>query len=118
MPFDAETRTSPPGAATSTVVPKFEKYERPPDRFTEATVTTPVQLAGVALEAFMFSLPAATITEAPRERAELMAFCVVVSQLPVPPSEMLITLAGLALAGTPDTEPPDTQMMASAMSEV
>ena len=80
MPLADELRMSPPGAATSTVLPKFEKYERPPERFTEATVTTPEQLAGVELEAFMFSLPAATITEAPRERAELMAFCVVVSQ--------------------------------------
>ncbi len=58
------------------------------------------------------------MTEAPRERAELMALWVVVSQAPMPPSEMLNTLAGLALAGTPDTVPPELQMMASAMSEV
>ena len=48
------------------------------------------------------------MTDAPRERAELMAFCVVVSQAPLPPSEMLSTLAGLAFAGTPETVPPDS----------
>ena len=58
------------------------------------------------------------MTDAPRERAELMAFCVVVSQAPLPPSEMLSTLAGLAFAGTPETVPPEVQTMASAMSEV
>ena len=50
--------------------------------------------------------------------ATLLAFCVVVSQAPMPPSEMLSTLAGFAFAGTPDTLPPELQMMASAMSEV
>src|SRR5689334_1120573 len=118
MPFEAELRMSPPGAATSTLVPKLEKYERPPERFTEATVTTPEQFAGASCEALWFSLPAATMTLAPRERAELMAFCVVVSQEPMPPSEMLTTLAGLAFAGTPETVPPVTQMIASAISEV
>src|SRR5689334_6604469 len=118
MPFEAELRMSPPGAATSTLVPKFEKYERPPLRFTAATVTTPEQFAGVSCDALWFSLPAATMTLAPRERAELMAFCVVVSQLPMPPSEMLSTLAGFAFAGTPDTVPPDDHTIASAMSEV
>ncbi len=29
-----------------------------------------------------------------------------------------MTLAGVALAGTPATEPPDAQVMASTMSEV
>src|SRR3954465_1355299 len=106
MPLDAEVRMSPPGAATSTLVPKFEKYERPPERFTDATVTTPEQFAGVSCEALWFSLPAATMMLAPRERAELMAFCVVVSQAPMPPSEMLITLTGLAVAGTPLPPPP------------
>jgi hypothetical protein len=48
----------------------------------------------------------------------LIAFCVVVPQLPPPPSEMLSTLAGLAFAGTPETVPPEVQTMASAMSEV
>src|ERR1044072_2374513 len=100
------------------MVPKFEKYERPPERLTDATVTTPEQFAGESSEAFRFSLPAATMTDAPRERAELRAVCVVVSQAPSPPSVMLITFAGFALAGTPETLPPDTQMMASAMSEV
>src|SRR5688572_33289839 len=118
MPLVDDTRTSPPGAATSTVAPKFEKYDRPPERFTEATVTTPEQFAGEKLPALALLLPAATITEAPRVRAELIAFCVVLSQPPSPPSEMLITFAGLALAGTPDTVPPEVHTMASAMSEV
>ena len=39
-------------------------------------------------------------------------------QLPVLPSERLITRAGLAFAGTPETLPPEAQTMASAMSEV
>jgi hypothetical protein len=64
------------------------------------------------------SLPAATTTTAPRERALLIAFCVVLSQAPVPPSDRLSTRALLALAGTPVTVPPEAQTMASAMSEV
>ena len=83
-----------------------------------ATVTTPEQFAGEKLDALALLLPAATTTDAPRERAELIAFCVVVPQDPPPPSEMLITLAGLAFAGTPATAPPDAQTIASAMSEV
>ena len=108
----------PPGAATSTVAPKFEYEALPPLRPTAATVTTPVQLAGEKFAALALLLPAATITDAPRERAEVMALCVVESQEPPPPSEMLSTLAGLAFAGTPDTEPPDVHTMASAISEV
>src|SRR5262245_36463843 len=108
----------PPGAATSTVAPKLEYEALPPLRPTAATVTTPLQLAGEKFAALALLLPAATTTEVPRERAELIAFCVVVSQAPPPPSDMLMILAGLALAGTPDTVPPDAQMMASAMSEV
>ena len=87
-------------------------------RSVAATVTTPAQLAGLELLALMFSLPAATMTTVPRERALLIAVWVVVPQAPPPPSDMLITRAGLALAGTPLTVPPDDQMIASAMSEV
>jgi hypothetical protein len=58
------------------------------------------------------------MTDAPRERAELMAFCVVAPHDPPPPSEMLSTLAGLAFAGTPETVPPDVHTIASAMSDV
>ena len=70
----------PPGAATSTVAPKFEYDALPPLRPTAATVTTPVQFAGEKLAALALLLPAATITDAPRDRAELMAFCVVAPQ--------------------------------------
>ncbi len=108
----------PPGAATSTVAPKFEYDALPPLRPVAATVTTPEQFAGEKLAALALLLPAATTTDAPRERAELIAFCVVAPQDPPPPSEMLSTFAGLALVGTPDTVPPDTQTIASAMSEV
>ena len=61
--------------------------------------------------ALSLSLPAATTITVPLARAVLMAFCVVVSQAPEPPSDMLITLAGLALAGKPETLPPEAQMM-------
>ena len=79
---------------------------------------TPEQLAGEKPEALALLLPAATTTTVPRLRAELMAFCDVVSHAPPPPSDMLITRAGLALAGMPETVPPEAQMMPSAMSEV
>ena len=83
-----------------------------------AIVTTPLQLAGFEFEAFWFSLPAATITEAPRLRAVSIADCVVDPQAPPPPRLRFSTSAGLALAGTPLTDPPAAQMMPSAMSEV
>jgi serine protease len=50
--------------------------------------------------------------------AEVIALCVVESHDPPPPSEILSTLAGFALAGTPETVPPEVQTIASAMSEV
>jgi hypothetical protein len=90
----------------------------PPLRPVAATVTTPEQFAGEKFDAFALLLPAATITDAPRDLAELIAFCVVAPHDPPPPSEMLRTFAGLAFAGTPDTAPPDVHTIASAMSEV
>ena len=39
-------------------------------------------------------------------------------QDPLPPRLMLMTRAGLALAGTPETLPPEDQTIASTMSEV
>jgi hypothetical protein len=43
---------------------------------------------------------------------------VVASQAPPPPSDRFSTRALLALAGTPETVPPDDQVIASAMSDV
>ena len=62
-------------------------------------------------------LPAATTTVVPRLRAPLMAACVDVRHEPAPPSDMLITVAGVALAGTPATLPPDAHSIAASMSE-
>src|SRR5689334_16095020 len=104
MSFDAETTGfSPPGAASSTTVPKLENDDLPPERFTDATDTAPSQLAGAKSQPSSPSLPAPAITDAPIERAELMALCTVVLQPPGAPNEMLITLAGLAFAGVPCT---------------
>ena len=47
-----------------------------------------------------------------------MALCVVELHEPLPPKLMLITSAGLAFAGTPDTEPPEAQIIPSAISDV
>ena len=79
---------------------------------------TPEQLAGEKFAALALLLPAATTTTVPRPRAPLMAACVVLSQLPPPPSDMLITRAGFGLAGRPLTVPPEAQVMPSAMSLV
>jgi hypothetical protein len=83
-----------------------------------ATVTTPLQLAGVDVLALVFSLPAATMTTAPRARAVSIAACVVLSQAPVPPRDRLSTRAGVAFAGMPLTLAPEAHRMPSAMSEV
>ena len=87
-------------------------------RVVAATATTPAQLAGLKFAALAAELPAATTTTAPRAMAPLTAACVVVSQAPPPPSDRLITRAGVALAGAPATVPPEAQVIASAMSEV
>jgi hypothetical protein len=79
---------------------------------------TPEQFAGLTFAAFWFSLPAAITTTVPRDRAELIAFWVVVSHAPWPPKDKLITRATLVLAGTPLTLPPEAHTIASAMSEV
>lgn len=63
------------------------------------------------------SLPAATTTVVPRFTAAVMALWVAEVQAPLPPRLMLMTLATLALAGTPETVPPEAQVMASMMSE-
>ncbi len=78
---------------------------------------TLLQLAGEALDTFILSLPAAITTTEPRDTALLIAFWKVLPHEPLPPRLRLMTLAGVALAGTPLTLPPDDQTMASAMSE-
>src|SRR4051794_20529221 len=45
-----------------------------------------------------------------------MAFWYVAPQVPLPPRLMLMTLAGVGLAVMPETEPPEAQVIASAMS--
>src|SRR5688500_12601468 len=56
------------------------------------------------------------MTTVPRPTALLIAFWYVLSHEPPPPSDMLMTFAGVGLAGMPLTVPPDAQMIASAMS--
>ena len=65
-----------------------------------------------------FSLPAATTTVVPREIAPLIAWEYSLVHGPSPPSDMLMTFAGVGLAGTPGTLPPDAQVMAVTMSEL
>ena len=118
MPLAVPLAVSPPGAAISTVAPKFEYGARAPARVVAATVMTPLQLAGVKPLELAFELPAATTTTVPRERAPSMAVCMAMPHAPEPPRLRLITSAGVGLAGTPLTLPPDAHTTASAMSAV
>src|SRR5687767_1719679 len=118
MPLAVPLAVPPPGAAISTLAPKLEYGARPPWRVVAATVTTPAQLAGVKPLALAFELPAATTTIVPRDRAPSMAFCIEMPQEPEPPRLRLMTSAGVWLAGTPLTLPPEAQTTASAMSAV
>ena len=81
-----------------------------------ATVMTPMQLAGLKLEALPFELPAATTTTAPSAIAAFTAFCPAALQPPLPPRLRLSTRAGLALIGRPATAPPAAHTIASLMS--
>src|SRR5690349_14664704 len=110
-------RMSPPGAVMSTADPKFEYGARAPVRPLAATATTLRQLAGLDVDAWAVSFPAAATTSEPRAVAASMALWNVAGQAPAPPRLRLITRAGFGLAGTPATLPPEAQMMASAMSE-
>ena len=80
--------------------------ERLPDLLVAATVITPLQLAGLDVDAFLLEFPAATITTAPSPVAVLIAACVVNKQEPEPPRLRLSTRAGLGLEGAPGTAPP------------
>ena len=83
-----------PGAATIAAWPKFEKLARPPSWLRATTGITPAQFAGYAPETSMSSFPADTTTIAPWPRAAVIAACIVVPQLPRPPRERLMILAG------------------------
>ena len=90
----------------------------PPLRPVAATVTTPLQLAGANWLASKLLLPAAAITTVFLLRAAFMAFCNVVLQAFAPPKLILITRAGVGLAGTPVTLLPLAHKIPSAISEV
>ncbi|KRA14875.1 hypothetical protein ASD69_18540 [Lysobacter sp. Root604] len=77
-----------------------------------------LQPAGEAPLTSILLLPAAATTMEPLATAVLTAACQVgvSEQGKSPPSERLITSAGLALAGAPATLPPEAQTMPSAMS--
>ena len=96
----------------------MEKDARAPALVVAATVTTPVQFAGVKLDASALLLPAATTTTVPRVRASLMAVWLAVPHPPLPPSDILITRLGVGFSGTPGTVPPEAQVMPATMSEV
>ncbi|MNV86946.1 hypothetical protein D3C71_1810210 [compost metagenome] len=81
------------------------------------TATTLAQLAGRKLDALEAELPAATTTVVPRDTAPLIASWYSASHAPPPPRLMLMTSAGLALAGMPATVPPEAHVIASAMSD-
>ncbi len=87
-----------------------------PAEVVAATAITLAQLAGNEPDTLAALVQAGTTTAVPRETAPLIALCIVDEQLP-PPSDMLMTSATLALAGTPLTQPPDAQRMASAISD-
>src|SRR4051812_16603291 len=101
--------SAPPGAAISTDAPQLVYDARCPSCPTAATVMTPLHPAGEKPLASALLLPAATTTTVPRERAPLIAVCMLVSHVPLPPRLKLRTRAGLGLAGTPGTAPPEPQ---------
>ncbi len=80
-----------------------------PVRLVAATEMTLLQLPGEWFATLSLSLPAATTTVVPRFTAAVMALWVAEVQAPSPPRLMLMTLATLELAGTPDTVPPDAR---------
>ena len=89
---------SEPGANTSTQVPKLEKLDRASVRVVLPTVMALTARAGETLQAFWFSLPAATTMVTPRETARWTASSVA-CEAP-PPRLMLATAGATALAAT------------------
>src|SRR5687768_10959123 len=75
-----------------------------------------LQLPGWKPEESALSLPAAMITVEPAATAASIALWVESRQLPGPPSDRLITFAGLRLLGMPAIGRPAAQRMASLMS--
>src|SRR5688572_13657004 len=107
----------PPGAATSTTLPKLEKPDSAPVGPTDETVMTSLQLAGEKPAASAEELPAETTTLVPRPFAAVYAACSATLHAPPPPRLRLMTSAGVALAGTPATVPPEAHVTASMMSD-
>src|SRR5215217_9542976 len=87
-----------PGAYASTQLPQLLKLDLASLLVLEAVVNTPEALAGETLQAFWFSLPAATARNTP-ELARLFAAVFSVDESP-PPSDMLATAGLTALART------------------
>src|SRR5215212_4511450 len=80
-----------PGAKMSTHVPKFEKDERASELVVEPTVMAAGVRAGETLQAFWFSLPAATAKVTPALMALLTA---VSSAEEAPPPRLMLATAG------------------------
>src|SRR3569623_326409 len=117
VPALSVERMPTPGAATSILSPKLENEASLPPLVSAATATTLLQPAGTKFFTSALELPAAATTTVPALTALLIAFCIATPQLAWPPRLILITLAGLGLAGTPATLPPAAQVMASEISE-
>src|SRR3954468_24757784 len=104
-----------PGAKMSTHVPKFEKDERASVEVVEPTVMAAAVRAGETLEAFWFSLPAATAKTTPALMALLTA---VSSAEDAPPPRLMLATAGstrldasqLTPEMTPEVEPDPWQL--------
>src|SRR3712207_9173664 len=80
-----------PGAKMSTQVPKFEKEERASLEVVEPTVIAAAVRAGETLQAFWFSLPAATAKTTPALIAPLTAES---SAEDAPPPRLMFATAG------------------------
>src|SRR5690606_31708954 len=99
-----------PGAKRSTQLPQLEKLERASELVVEPTVIAAAARAGETLQAFWFSLPAATTTGMPRATSRSTAWSRVVE---APPHRLMLTTDGRgALLATqsipamiPDVEP-------------
>jgi hypothetical protein len=81
-----------PGAMMSTQLPQFEKLDRASELVVDPTVMADEDRAGDTLQAFWFSLPAATTTVTPAFRIRVTALSVVVL---APPPRLIFATAGL-----------------------
>src|SRR5215217_4826520 len=87
-----------PGAYASTQLPQLLKLDLASLLVVDAVVNTPEALAGDTLQAFWFSLPAATARKIP-ELARLVA-AVLSDELSPPPSDMLATAGWMPFTRT------------------